>query len=271
MNQLKFVIFSLVFSTLIFSCSNSDDTVELPTVSTGSVSGIANTSAVSGGMVNNDGSSEVTARGVCWSVNISPTITDSKTTDGSGVGAFSSNITGLQANTTYYLRAYATNQEGTSYGNEVSFTTTNIPSPGSTREFVVDIMTVFGRMDHESGGYSCQDAKFAEFDMDPYAVSYTVHFYDMVITYPGQAPQPYAYPTLTYSFSADQGIEIKNGSGYGDGYTYTNWYSVGNAGAVTRDTPNQKLYTNATWCAGTGVCHGICNTFTGKARITVRY
>ena len=71
----------------------------------------------------NDGNATVTARGVCWSTSHNPTVSNSHTTDGSGTGSFTSSITGLSQNTTYYVRAYATNSVGTAYGNEVSFTT----------------------------------------------------------------------------------------------------------------------------------------------------
>lgn len=124
MKHLKFLLFC-VFSTLILSCSSDDDENELPEITTTDVSNINNISASSGGMVLNDFDDEVTARGVCWSTNPKPTISNSKTTDGNGIGSFTSSITGLMPNTTYYVRAYATNSKGTSYGNQVSFTTTN--------------------------------------------------------------------------------------------------------------------------------------------------
>jgi len=63
----------------------------------------------------------VTARGVCWGISHNPIISSDKTDDGTGTGAFTSNLVGLTANTTYYVRAYAINSQGTSYGNEVSF------------------------------------------------------------------------------------------------------------------------------------------------------
>jgi len=66
----------------------------------------------------------VTVRGICWSMAHNPTLSDSYTTDGGGTGSFTSNLTGLTAGTTYFVRAYATNSMGTTYGNEVSFTTT---------------------------------------------------------------------------------------------------------------------------------------------------
>lgn len=96
-----------------------------PVLNTISVSNIKGFTAISGGNISSDGGASVTARGVCWSTMQNPTIADSKTADGGSTGTFISNLTGLTKNTSYYVRAYATNIAGTSYGNEVSFTTTN--------------------------------------------------------------------------------------------------------------------------------------------------
>jgi len=95
----------------------------LPTLSTLEVSSIIGSTAVSGGVINVDDGSTVTARGVCWSTTPDPTTANSKTNDGTGRGTFASNLTGLIELTTYYVRAYATNSAGTAYGNEVSFRT----------------------------------------------------------------------------------------------------------------------------------------------------
>ena len=94
----------------------------VPVVITSEVSDIMATSAICGGNVTYDGNDYVTARGVCWSTASNPTLDDFHTTDGSSGGAFSSTLTGLVPNTTYYVRAYATNSLGTSYGEETSFT-----------------------------------------------------------------------------------------------------------------------------------------------------
>lgn len=98
-------------------------TPTLPTVTTNTVSSIVATTATCGGNVSSDGGATVTARGVCWSTSHNPTISNSKTTNGTGTGSFTSSITGLTTNTTYYVRAYATNSVGTAYGAERSFTT----------------------------------------------------------------------------------------------------------------------------------------------------
>ncbi len=94
----------------------------LPTVTTASVSNFDKSTAACGGNVTADGYSTVTARGVCWSTSHNPTINNSKTTNGTGTGSFTSTLTGLTLGTTYYVRAYATNDVGTAYGAEVSFT-----------------------------------------------------------------------------------------------------------------------------------------------------
>ena len=96
----------------------------LPTLTTVSASNVTNNSAVSGGNITSDGGSTVTQRGVCWSTNVNPTIADNITTNGSGSGSFTSSITSINANTTYYVRSYATNGLGTAYGNQINFTTT---------------------------------------------------------------------------------------------------------------------------------------------------
>jgi len=98
----------------------------LPTVtSTLAISNISYTTASSGGSISIDGGAAVSARGVCWSTSINPTIAlSTKTIDGSGIGSFTSSITGLVGGTTYYVRGYATNSVGTAYGNQVVFTAT---------------------------------------------------------------------------------------------------------------------------------------------------
>jgi photosystem II stability/assembly factor-like uncharacterized protein len=84
---------------------------------------VTSTSAISGGNITDDGGSAVTTRGVCWSLAQNPTISDNNTSDGTGTGIFTSNLSALSPGTTYFLRAYATNSAGTNYGNQVSFTT----------------------------------------------------------------------------------------------------------------------------------------------------
>jgi uncharacterized protein (TIGR02145 family) len=115
-------------------------TLTLPSVTTAAVTNITITTATSGGNVTSDGGATITARGVCWSTGSNPTLSDPHTNDGTGTGTFVSNITGLTPNTLYYVRAYATNSVGTSYGNEVTFSTLpNLVLPTVTTTAVTDI------------------------------------------------------------------------------------------------------------------------------------
>ncbi|MBU1172731.1 MAG: thrombospondin type 3 repeat-containing protein [Proteobacteria bacterium] len=94
-----------------------------PQVTTSLVSAISATGANSGGTILSDGGNPVTARGICWGLSSGPSIGGNHTTDGVGTGSFTSQISGMTPGTIYYVRAYATNLEGTAYGNEVSFIT----------------------------------------------------------------------------------------------------------------------------------------------------
>ena len=102
-----------------------------PTLSTTEITDINGSGAKSGGNISNAGSFPVTERGIVWSTSSNPTITNNEgsATSGSGTGTFNANLSGLNPSTTYYVRAYATNQIGTSYGTQRTFTTTNgLPS-----------------------------------------------------------------------------------------------------------------------------------------------
>lgn len=106
------------------SFTTNSPAVAVPTLTTIAVTVITSATVKSGGNISSDGGAAVTSRGVCWNVFANPTIANNTTSDGTGPGIFGSSLTGLTANTTYYVRAYATNSAGTAYGNEISFTTT---------------------------------------------------------------------------------------------------------------------------------------------------
>jgi hypothetical protein len=92
-----------------------------PIITTSSVSTLSSSSARGGGNITSNGGAQVTVSGVCWSTSSDPTVSDLKTTDGTTTGSFTSTITGLTENKTYYIRAYATNCSGTGYGSNVQF------------------------------------------------------------------------------------------------------------------------------------------------------
>ena len=126
---------SLLYGTIILAgiiCSCEKDPA-LPTdttnadslviITTTKVTSITGSTAETGGNITDDGGDEITARGVCWSALPSPTVRDTHTSDSLGTGSFSSSITGLTPETKYYVRAYAINNAGIAYGQEISFKT----------------------------------------------------------------------------------------------------------------------------------------------------
>jgi len=123
-------------------------------VSTAEVSEVSYYSATCGGYVAS-ASSSVKSKGVCWSTSQNPTINDSHTTDGTGTGSFTSDITGLTPNTKYFVRAYATNDAGTSYGSILSFVTKTPTTPTVTTdtivEFVADGVIIVGSVIDDGG------------------------------------------------------------------------------------------------------------------------
>ena len=94
-----------------------------PALTTNSVSQITSSGATAGGNVTSDGGSAVTIRGVAYGTLQNPTMANNTTSNGAGIGVFTSTLTSLTASTIYFTRAYATNSVGTAYGNQMSFTT----------------------------------------------------------------------------------------------------------------------------------------------------
>lgn len=116
------IIFFGFFLTLTNSC-NKEVLKSISVLTTNEVISVTATTAKSGGNITFDGNSAIKSCGVCWSLNPNPTILDERTIDTATKGIFTSSMTSLIAETTYYIRAYATNEEGTAYGNQLTFKT----------------------------------------------------------------------------------------------------------------------------------------------------
>jgi hypothetical protein len=144
----KLLVLSVLSAWMITSTGCKKE-AEIPALITTPVSDITPVSGISGGSVTSIGSSEVTARGICWSITNNPAIDSAKTTIGSGPGTFSSHMTGLKSSTTYYVRAYATNSAGTAYGNEISFSTLDAP-PMDVTTYPITFISPYSA---QSGGY----------------------------------------------------------------------------------------------------------------------
>jgi len=101
--------------------------MSVATVVTAAATNVTSTGAIVAGNVVSDGNAAVTERGIVYGTVQGPTIANKKISNGTGIGSFSVNIGGLNSATTYYVRAYAMNSQGTAYGSQVSFTTNQLP------------------------------------------------------------------------------------------------------------------------------------------------
>lgn len=121
-------VFMITVLLMVFSCSENESTnpaIHVPTVVTAPISLVRQTSAYCGGNITYDGGSPIIGRGVCWSTEQTPDLTDSKTNDGEGSGNYASGLTGLSGRTRYYVRAYASNSAGTGFGEIKTFITSD--------------------------------------------------------------------------------------------------------------------------------------------------
>lgn len=148
MRQILLYFLNLIIAVAMVSCSGHEDDMDdngngggsTPSPNTGIkiatiiVKDITLTSATSGGNITDDGNFPLIERGICWNTSENPTINDFKTSDGTGVGTYTSRLINLSGGNTYYVRAYATNIRGTTYGQQVTFNTPGISPTLSTAE-----------------------------------------------------------------------------------------------------------------------------------------
>jgi hypothetical protein len=136
------------YLALNFVACSEDEAKKIAVVETGEISALSKNSATISGEVTNDGFATVTDRGVVWSINAEPTTADNKESDGTGEGEFEAEITGLTPNTLYHARAFAVNSVGTSYGEEITFTTNDLAqiTTGSISNLTTTGVTVEGNV-----------------------------------------------------------------------------------------------------------------------------
>lgn len=168
----------------------------VPTVETAEVTNIKSKMATGGGKVTSSGGFAVTKRGVCWGTSQYPTITNNHTEDGTGAGEFFSNIGNLQPNTTYYVRAYAENEKGVAYGNQVTF--------------------------RSASGVPTVTTKLVRVD------SKTAVFYEGEVTDEGDSPvieRGICWGTSTPNISGQKTVDGEGNGGYSGSITVTNVHS----------------------------------------------
>jgi hypothetical protein len=136
-------------------CTKSIVLASKPTITTSSVSTLSSSTATGGGNITSDGGAGVTVSGVCWNISSDPTTSDAKTTDGTTTGSFTSTITGLAENVTYYIRAYATNCSGTGYGSNIEYNNSNVIEVIQSTKISIYPNPVSGRLniEYKNGTY----------------------------------------------------------------------------------------------------------------------
>jgi len=115
----NYILIQIIISCILTCCTKE----RYPILETLEATGITGRTATCGGNILDDGGSSIIARGVCWSTITNPSISDFKSEDGPGAGSFTSSLSGLEGSKTYFVRAYATNKDGTGYGTTVTFKT----------------------------------------------------------------------------------------------------------------------------------------------------
>ena len=235
-------------------------TAVLPTVTTTAASNITDSSATTGGNVTSDGGATVTARGVCWSTSPNPTISGRHTTDGSGIGTFTSRLAGLTPGT-YYVRAYATNSAGTGYGNQVTFTTPNtfsvsandrvVFSPGNLQWSATNGGSTATTHTVEGGGTAAGTWRFAPNQWDTIGANNRniSSSYSGWIDLFGWGTSGYSnkYPYMTsHTTNLDYGNGANNISG--TNYDWGVYNAIYNPKTQTTDAPGTwRTLTNAEW------------------------
>ena len=201
------------------------DAGTLPELTTSNASGVSTSGATLGGNITNAGTPAYTERGVCWSTSQNPTVSNNKkVVSGSGTGSFNTEVSGLTANTTYYVRAYAINTTGTAYGNQISFTTSTtstaivLTGPASNSTGTFDLTWTFN--------WPSPGASDDHYELE-YSLNSTSGF-QVIVVYPnGDKKSPYTAPVEVEAVDIGKTIYFRVRAKANGTYTqYSNVHAV---------------------------------------------
>lgn len=149
MKKTTFTITILFVVSLIMSSCEKEEILTTPTLKTIEITDLTGTTATCGGEITNNGGAKIISKGICWSTHEIPTINDFKSISQTTENIFTNYLTGLTKNTTYFARAYATNSEGTAYGNTITFTTNSTEPTIEDEIKILSITPTTGLIDGE--------------------------------------------------------------------------------------------------------------------------
>jgi hypothetical protein len=243
--------------------------ISVPQLTTNAVTNILAFSATSGGNITYDGGSPITTRGVCWSTSPNPTTSNTHVASGDGIGSFTINMIGLTDNTTYYVRAYATNALGTTYGNEISFTTITFPTVTtvSANDIKGSSAKSGGTIINNGGSAIIAQGLCWSTTPNPSTANNTTTSFSEVMTSLSPNTTYYVRAYATNAAGTGYGNEISFNSGRLIGSTYAGglvFYNDGAGGGLVCAESDQS--TGAQWgCFGTAIGGTSTAVFTGAS------
>jgi hypothetical protein len=242
-----------------------------PQLTTSVISSITGISASSGGNITHDGGVAVTARGICWNTIQNPTLSNSFTNNGTNSGTFTSNITELALGTTYYVRAYATNSVGTTYGNEISFTTVALPTLSTTNYFDIkgDSAKAGGSITNNGGSAVISQGLCWSISTNPTIINSKNTSFTSVIAGLTNNTIYYVRAYATNNAGTSYGNEISFNSGRIIGSSYAGgliFYNDGNGHGFVCAETNQSIATD--WGCEGSVIGGTALTINSGASNT---
>lgn len=201
--------FSLLAILVTTGCTKDEEKILTPVLTTLAPADITSSSAIAGGNVTADGGAGITAKGVVYGKNPNPDLSGSfMVFENNTLGTFNQTITGLDMNTTYYVRAYATNSQGTEYGNELSFKTLLLNGyfvyDGNTYELDKGFIESYGQINENPATYNLDlvlvspDINFS--DEEPSGIGHVLYFEMFSSSMTDLVPGTYSYDVLaTYN------------------------------------------------------------------------
>jgi len=272
--------YAFVLGSILVLTTNCKKDMPVPIVTTSAVTNIGVNFATCGGNITTDNGQTVIGRGVCWSINPTPTVNDSKTIDGAGAGNFSSKITGLNLNSLYYVRAYATNSAGTGYGSVMSFNTTHVDLPtvttGNYQNIKGNSAFVLGQVTNNGGSTIIQSGICWSTSPNPTIADSKTNSFSSNISPLSINTLYYVRAYATTIAGTGYGNQISFNSGYVIGSTFSGgivFYNDSNAHGLVVTPNDLGPIEGAIWgCEGTviGTSSGIGTGATNTSAIVAR-